>query len=252
VNALLDLLKLEARQKDIGLGRLRELAMTNVQLARYIAGLKRTPSLILDELAQHDDAITRAAVPRHPATPRSTLEFLARDSASAVLKAVAGNPNVTAAICELLIHHPQASVRIAAAWKTKAVQSLKFLAGDSDARVREIAARKPKLPLLAVEMLCNDPNPNVKSALAGTRAETSVLSRLALEKDCIVRINVAGNRNATSEILEQLAQDPDEQVRTRVAQNRAVPLHVIEVLAQDIHEHVCLVATHRKNYLARA
>ena len=65
-----------------------------------------------------------------------------------------------------------------------------------------------------------------------------VLTELAKDSDCDVRISVAGNPNIPADVLTELAKDSHSVVRISVAGNPNTPVDVLTELAKDSHSVV--------------
>lgn len=80
--------------------------------------------------------------------------------------------------------------------------------------------RNKTVPLNILRLLSDDPNSNIRAAIADKRK---------LDED----------------LFEKLSQDKDESVRQRIAYNKKTPLKILEKLSSDAEEMVRSVATNR-------
>lgn len=82
------------------------------------------------------------------------------------------------------------------------------------------AVRNKTIPLAVLEVLIDDPDPQVRYAVAMKRKLTpSLLDRLARDVDEGVRMRVALHKNSSRETLESLSSDPWCEIRA-TAKNR--------------------------------
>jgi hypothetical protein len=87
---------------------------------------------------------------------------------------------------------------------------------------------------------------DMKIWVAGNKTvPLSVLSRLSDDPDPEVRFAVASKRKLDQSLIEKMACDKDESVRQRIAYNQKTPLEILELLAADSEEMVSSVAKKR-------
>jgi hypothetical protein len=73
----------------------------------------------------------------------------------------------------------------------------------------------------------------------------SVLEMLADDPEPEIRFAVAMKRKTPSGLLEKPARDRDESVRLQVARNPKTPVHVLSLLTEDPSVHVAEIAAAR-------
>lgn len=164
-----------------------------------VASNPSTPPAILAAW-ENADANTGAAVAKNPATPTDVLERLSRDTSTSnrTRALVATNPSLPAAALFRLAHE------------------------DTDAWVREHAARNPNIDRADSHRVAGDVEPKVRSALAGNRhVDPDVLTRLQTDPDWTVRVALAKNPSITPATLHALLGDANPRVKQASEQNTA-------------------------------
>ena len=110
------------------------------------------------------------------------------------------------------------------------VQTLVYLAENSNSFVQGAVASNPKTPVEILRKLGQQKNEWIDPALArNPSTPTDMLDDLVK----VYRWGVAENPNASKETLKKLAQDSDDQVRFYVAKNPSLAKEDLEMLAQD-------------------
>lgn len=164
-----------------------------------VASNPSTPPAILAAW-ENADANTVAAVAKNPATPTDVLERLSRDTSTSnrTRALVATNPSLPAAALFRLAHE------------------------DTDAWLREHAARNPNIDGADSHRVAGDVEPKVRSALAGNRhVDPDLLTRLQSDPDWTVRVALAKNPNITPATLHALLGDANPRVKQASEQNTA-------------------------------
>jgi hypothetical protein len=240
-------LKKEAKSSKTTSERLLELGEISPELARSVAKSKYAPIQVLEKLAQHIDAHTRAAVARHRDTPMSVLERLAKDPQWSVCKATLERTpesyrrNPTRNIFEALAGNKRFSVRQTAAARVDCPSDLlEKLAKDPAAEVRRAVAENSTTPAYVLAGLVTDPDQQVRLWVARHRnADDATLDQLALDDDAWVRaesINDFGSRQKRIipiARLTQLSQDPDSEVLKDVIRNDHSPTELVEQILEQ-------------------
>lgn len=155
-----------------------------------LAAEPEAPTELLERLAADPDPLVRMEVTRNPATPLSVLETLAADSDPLVRVHAADDG---AAFSD---------DRRAELWER--------LAADLDWRARGFAAVAPGLPSSILARLAEDPDQDVRRAVA--------------ERDL---------PDVTPDLMERLSRDPAPEVRARIALQPAFPPALAAALADD-------------------
>jgi hypothetical protein len=171
------------------LARLAEGGIHAVRVA--VAGNRGAPGDVLARLARRQDDAAhvvfnlRVPLAGNPATPLSTLDFLAADRA--LLPYIAAN----AALPEYLFD---------------------VLAADEDAMVRAALATQARLPARLVRRLAGDAEAHVRKAVARHAVNPDTLAQLADHGGVISR-PLAQNPAVPSSILHRLRHAPDGRTR---------------------------------------
>lgn len=138
------------------------------------------------ENATHEERYRQAG---HPATTASMFNDLSLDKDAAIRKRVASNRKTPKNILKRLASDPEQSVKISVATNLSAADDVYLvLARDPMLAVRSVVARFEYVPVVALEILAND-------------------------KEVDIRLEVARNLNSTKAILTQLSRDSDGTVK---------------------------------------
>ena len=156
----------------------------------WLASDPSAPSELLERLAADPDPLVRMEVARNPATPLAVLETLAADPdplvrVHAVADGAALSDDRRADLWNRLIH-------------------------DKDWRARSFAAVAPGLPAGLLARLTEDPDQDVRRAVA--------------ERDL---------PDLTPALMEKLSRDPAPEVRARIARHPNFPPALAAALAED-------------------
>ena len=105
------------------------------------------------------------------------------------------------------------------------------MAQADDFKVREVVARNPNTPAIALVEMAQDKESKVREAVAqNPNTPTDVLEKLAQDEDCYVLVHVAGRRNLPSPILENLANCKASNVREKAMVNPDLSKQAVELI----------------------
>lgn len=169
----------------------------------------KTPSDILDILAESQIYEIRSNVAKNLSTSAKTLEKLSNDPDEIIRQIVAENQNTSGDV-------------------------LRKLSQDEDDYVREEVSSNENTPPDVLEYLSKDKNFSVRLGVArNSNTPEGVLKKLGMDWDLSVRMGVAGNSNTPLETLGELCKDKVPQVREMVAKNKSTPESILDTLAED-------------------
>ena len=161
------------------------------------------------------------------------------DLTRAILKPLAQNPNMRAALLAELAQNADRGVRAAVAHnRSTSVPLLEIMAKDTDRVVRCSVAGNPNTPVAVLAALSKDKDVDVRYGVAkNPNTPVAVLDALAQDKKWTIRSSVAKNPNTPvalrESLLAALAKDEDKYVRESVAKNSNTPVAVLDALAKD-------------------
>lgn len=164
-----------------------------------VASNRNTPSLILAGW-EHADGNTMAQVAKNPSTPADVLERMSRDTSTGnhTRALAATNPSLPIVALHRLAHE------------------------DTDAWVREHAAKNPNIDAAESHRVALDQEPKVRRALARNQhVDPDVLTRLQADPDPSVRVALAKNPAINPATLHALLGDANPRVRAAVEQGPA-------------------------------
>jgi hypothetical protein len=197
----------------------------------------------------------RPQIAKHPRTPTALLEILAQDEDPAVRKAVTSNSKAPVAILQLLRKDEDdttaydalyALERAAASSTTPS--DLEQLAGDEDGGVRLAVAENLDAPPAVLERLADDKDRGVRIAvLKNPNTPPAALERFAADDDDRLRRLAARHPNTPPAVLERLASDEDSGLRYAAGANPATPLAALDRLAGDDDEFVRRAVSEHRN-----
>ena len=159
---------------------------------------------------------TRAWLASDPSAPSKVLERLAADPDPLVRMEVTRNPATPLAVLEVLVSDPDPLVRVhavadgAAFSDDRRADLWNRLVQDPDWHARGFAAVAPGLPPSMLARLTEDPDQDVRRAVA--------------ERDL---------PDLTPELMERLSRDPAPEVRARIARHPNFPPALAAALAED-------------------
>lgn len=108
------------------------------------------------------------------------------------------------------------------------VDKLREFSKSWSPEVRMSVAYADVAPQDLLSLMAADASPTVRAAVAKRSTNTQTLSRLASDKEMLVRLGVARNEHAAPETLDQLAGDESSYIRGKVAANPSTPLETLE------------------------
>jgi len=112
--------------------------------------------------------------------------------------------------------------------------TLRILAGKGDSLIRSAVVGNASSDDSVLSLLLNDPEPNIRSAIAKRLRNGFHIMGLLHDTDEDVRASVASNGNTFSSDLSILATDESSHVRRAAASNHATTLTVLASLACDV------------------
>lgn len=213
------------------------------------------PSTARDDLGamvgDHDAEVRRRLA--RADVSAAAIETLSRDRSPWIRAQVASRRDLDRVVAERLATDPSADVRMAVAARPLRNEVLAVLATDvnpivartvatspfaSPATLRIVAAHPHPTPRIAVavraghedwatEMLADDPDLVVRSAIAQRTRMTGVAERLADDPAPYVRGIIAGRDDAGPDVLARLVNDRSSRVRGIVMANPRCPVEVI-------------------------
>ena len=208
------------------------------QALRTLAAGERTPSLSL-------------FLASYPDTPSRILEELyeQEDAAPEVLVALADNPRTPKTIIQQLAKHDNPVVRRGvASSRSISPQAARILLDDSNAEIRAALAENTEIPLSVQMALSEDIVPFVRSALIrqGARLEAEALEKLADDIDPTVQASALLSQHLSADAMLQCA-DSDEHFPQRLLlMRRNLPDKVLESLCFSSRPDIQKEAVARK------
>jgi len=201
---------------------------------------KRLAKLTLDEVKEAWGK-RYIGLPQFPHLRLAAKLHLAEwDLTRGILKPLAANPSMPAALLEELAQNADSDVRQAVARnRSTPVTLLENMAKDRFSGVRVAVAGNPNTPVALIAALAKDKERFVRCSVAeNPNTPVALLDALAKGKNEFVRRSVAENANTPVALLEALAKDTEDYVRSAVARNPNAPIATLEVLAKDTNESV--------------
>ena len=258
---------------------LEKLAIHQSNLIRAnVAKHPNTPIYILEKLIHDSYCGTHYSLATNLNTPPYLLEELLikweQDSNGkynyGLCLNLAQRKNVPHSVLERLASSEQYNIRLAVARNaTTPIHVLKKLAnrglpqqsitseGDgfgafnyytSDEYLLHALAHNPSLNPEILELIANDPNPEIRSYIIGHPNLTIELwQKLAKDDSPKVRKTIACLRKSPRQVLELLASDKDQEVLQYLASNPSTPVNVLETLAFDTSCDVLKAVAANKN-----
>lgn len=198
------------------------------------------PPQLLAELASLTDMVVRSNVATNRSTPSSVLEVLVTDRDPNVRAALAINPVLPTHLSFELAVDKSAMVRIALSTNRDIVAEVIGMLSRCVAFEERIgAATHPNLKYEDARYLANDSDWRVRSALGANWSGTNdLLIILAKDPNPGVRSSVASNTRISPELFESLSLDVEYSVRYKLALNPSLPWDVYAYLAYDTHTGV--------------
>ena len=187
---------------------------------------------------RHTSSAARAEIAKRGDCPPSVLAQLAKDGryASAVLRAVAANPNTpTETVVAMVATNHDTDARVAVASNPACDQRhLTELATDDAPAVVVAVARRADCTAETLTTLAQHPEPSVRAAVAANAAVGQAkLEALGADPEPSVRAAVAANAAVGQAKLEALGADPEPSVRAAVAARADCPAQTLAELTAD-------------------
>lgn len=263
-DAQCDVRVVAARRQDTPVESLSSLRTDRSKyVRRAVAANPSTPRDALDAMAgDHDAEVRRRLVEADVSAP--TIEALSRDRSPWIRATVAGRRDLDRIIAERLATDPSADVRVVVASRPLRNEVLAILAADvnpivartvgtspfaSPATLRIVAAHPHPTPRIAVavraghedwatEMLADDPDLVVRSAIAQRTRMTAVAERLADDPAPYVRGIIAARDDVRPDVLAHLVKDRSSRVRQNAMANPMCPVEALESHLSSPHRTV--------------
>ena len=193
---------------------------------------KRLAKLTLDEVKEAWGK-GHIGLPQFPQLRLEVKLHLAEwDLTRGILKPLAQNPNMPAALLDALAQYADSGVRAAVAHnRSTSVPLLEIMAKDADRYVRSSVAKNPSTPVALLPALSKDEEGWVRSSVAqNPNTPVALLEALAKDMDRSVRGSVAENPNTPVVLLAALGKDKYLRVLSSVAENPNTPVALLEAL----------------------
>lgn len=187
---------------------------TEPKVRQRLAALTDTSVDVLRELTQDQEAAVRMAVAYNLDTPPELLAKLAEDPDAEVRLAVALGTGVTASGGRYPNYRRPAPDAVLVA-----------LSSDDDPRIRIASSGNPQLPIEALEVLANDPDPDVRGHVARV-VEHGYDQPLPWDHRSHFALD-GGPRLVPTELLARLATSAHFEIRNAVGLHPEVPASVL-------------------------
>jgi Leucine rich repeat variant len=253
-----------AKNPTIPQDLLLELADINAGIRQAIAQNPNAPYSLLLELSKNSNSTTRNYVANNPSTPLDILLTLTNDGAlnnssfpsleryrvtlennlsyerQQTFELIASLPLKTKLSLTQVVEGNELPAKISIARDLQTpIEILKKLAQDPNEDVRCAVASNRNLPLDTLLKLADDPSRNVKLQLVTQRFNRSIpveiLVKLASDPHEMVRKEIASNPNTPPEILAQFADDTSDWVTKALVGNANTPVETLEYLGIQRH-----------------
>jgi hypothetical protein len=224
-----------------------DLLWHNVNISVYRRGAvalnKTTPRILLEKLAEDEDATIRMHVAGNLNSTQEMLSALANDEEVSVRVWVAVNSNTPFQILSSLISDKVVLIREKISERQDITENmLEILTKDEDATVRINVAKHPSTSFETLKLLMEDTDDKVRASVAeNPKTSAEILDFLSKDKSYYVRLRVADNAKTTQETLKFLANDQEQYVVGRVAYHPNTP--------EEVREHLLKIDYYHQFYL---
>jgi len=216
---------------------------------QILAQSEKTPSEILNKLAESGNSELQIAIAKNHNTSLETFNYLIKVGDLDIKQAIASNPNTSYQIFDYLVAIGNLDIQRAIASNPNTPSEiLKDLLKIDDRNIKINVASNPNTSSEIFDYLVATGNLDIQKAVASNPNTTfEILKDLLKIDNRNINITIADNPNTPSEILQYLARIDDIHVQTFVARNPNTPSKTLKYLSEIDNYYIKLSIAYNTN-----